>query len=75
MSKLDLQVQPRSDKICFLRKLTEAVYGAHPPTSRTRTERLRSGDKVGQQVHCKVPEETNQIAANIATVATATAAS
>ena len=32
MSKLDLQVQPRSDKIYFLRKLTEAVYGAHPPT-------------------------------------------
>ena len=32
MSKLDLQVQPRSDKIYFLRKLTEADYGAHPPT-------------------------------------------
>ena len=33
MSKLDLQVQPRSDKIYFLRKLTEAVYGAHPPST------------------------------------------
>ena len=39
MSKLNLQVQPRSDKIYFLQKLVEAVYGAHAP-SRDKAEIL-----------------------------------